>query len=601
MARARVNRLVSQVCVLSAFHILGAGWARAQAPAPVVTTPKDAKAAAAEAKQHLERAAAALKAGNRGEAIRAFQASNEAQRSDKALLGLAGAYFEGNQLGEAYRTYSDVLTTYGAKLPPKDKKLAETRLAELRTRTGDLSIRVNEVGAQVLVDEVVIGTTPISPLLRVAVGKHRVQVAKEGFAPFDAGSEVKANDRTVVEVTLERESRMARLSVKEKTGQSLRVMVDNIDVGATPWQGEVEPGRHEVSGRSQTLSAPPQTIEVAKGKTAEVELVAAASSARLEVRTSDGIGEVSIDGKVSPTPGSFAGEVAPGAHLVVVTRPGYDRFEKRIELAERQTVAEMVTLKQTGVSVTEANAEEARSYRGIYGGVALAGAFVPGGSGNELEFRCTQLGAESCETPSPVGGGLMGFVGYSWNPVGLELVLAGLGDVASQKATMTGKVGPNVNPALGKPAREETFLFVRAGGSAAIRARVQIQTEAFRVALAGGFGASYKVLNMTRDVEATDGSGLRSVPYVQTGVTYFSPAVTGDLSVQLRVSSTMAIALGTSLWIENAGSDVRAPGDSTQVLASSNQLPVPLDTPNYNLATGTQFFLTPYVGLQFGP
>ena len=54
------------------------------------------------------------------------------------------------------------------------------------------------------------------------------------------------------------------------------------------------------------------------------------------------------------------------------------------------------------------------------------GLFEPGGNGNELETSCTQqLSATSCSTPGPVGGGLMGYVGYSWNPVGIEGFLAG--------------------------------------------------------------------------------------------------------------------------------------------------------------------------------
>ena len=150
----------------------------------------------------------------------------------------------------------------------------------------------------------------------------------------------------------------------------------------------------------------------------------------MQVRTSDGKGTIFVDG-VAKGEGAYAADVTPGPHTVVVTREGFQRYEKAISLAERQTWAETVTLDPvaaTGAVATEGE----RGLEGIYGGFGLFGASGVGGMGTELATDCANLGASSCSTPSPLGGGAFGYVGYSWNPVGFELMLGGEGDTVKQ-------------------------------------------------------------------------------------------------------------------------------------------------------------------------
>ena len=330
-----------------------------------------------------------------------------------------------------------------------------------------------------------------------------------------------ADGKTIVEANLVQAVTQGHVVVNAVGTASLRVLVDGVDVGATPWEGDLPPGTHSISGRSSTATAKGETLDIAAGSRHAIDLVSADTAAHLQIRATDGKGDVFVDG-VRKGDGSFTGDLPPGPHTVVVSRDGFVRFEKTMTLTERQTWAETVTLKAiagpetpTGVGV--------RGYEGIYGGMGLFGAAGIGGMGTELETNCSTLGAASCSTPNPLGAGLFGYVGWTYDPVGFELFAAGMYDEASQKATFNAtQSSSSVLPAA-TPARVETFTFQRAGGLARPAGRGSaFQTlERSRGTIAGGPGISYRDISMKRDAVASDASG-RTDTYTGSAA-YLSP------------------------------------------------------------------------------
>ena len=82
---------------------------------------------------------------------------------------------------------------------------------------------------------------------------------------------------------------------------------------------------------------------------------------------------------------------------------------------------------------------------------------------------------------------------------------------------------------------------------------------------------------------------------------HVSPGISLDGSVSLRFSPTLALALGLMGWFENAGKNVESAASSNAYIGSTSVTPTPIATPAYHLASGTQVFIGPYLGLQFGP
>ncbi|MGH7270163.1 MAG: hypothetical protein ACREJ3_06995, partial [Polyangiaceae bacterium] len=331
-------------------------------------------------------------------------------------------------------------------------------------------------------------------------------------------------------------------------------------------------------------------------------LVAAATLGHVQVVTSDGKGLVYVDGVIKGV-GSYSGDAPPGPHTIVVTRDGYDRYEKAIVLGPREAWAETVTLKPTASAATATQVGE-RPFAGTYGGFGLTGLFGIGGQGTTLDSACNTLGASSCDTPGPIGGGAMGYIGYTWDPVGFELMLGGEGDTTGQTAHFSGD--PRFGGGSGLTG-DEKFRFVRFGGLVALRVRATASFGSlWRASVAGGVGLSYKELVMARTSasSATRKQGSLSDTYAPDPVQYVSPAITIEGSASVRVSPTVAVSLGLLLWADNAstwGTNTSAPAPGRNIASTSPPASAPVATPQYSLATGPQVFLGPFVGLQFGP
>lgn len=574
--------------------------------------PAFAQQAPADAKASLAAADAAAKGKDWVKAQSEYRAAYAAAPSAQALNGLANASYELQAWGEAYEAYDEFVRTYPDAMGRGAKAAAEKRMKELEAKTGALTILVNEPGAEVTLDDRKLGTSPVKALHRVSTGTHRVRVSKSGFTPFEKTVEVGANAKVSVDANLTRGAKAGKIVVKEASGQPVRVVIDGVEVGAAPYEGDLAPGSHEIAVRSATLGAPTQRVEIEAGKTAEVTVTASSALGHLEINTSDGLGVIYVDGKVVGE-GRFVGDLPAGSHVVRVTREGFIPYEKTFELADKQAASDTVTLRSAGQSLDAVKIEEARPFYGMYGGFGLLGGFGVGGLGSSLDAAdesCKALGALTCSTPGPVGAGLFGYVGFTWLPVGVELFLGGLFDSTNQSADYPPPDPANVS--LAGPARTEKYTTIRVGGVAAIRARATLDGRLFRLSFAAGPGISYKRLAFERKTETANGYSERYVPddgALNPGATepnnlsYVSPAIVADLTVHYRLTQTTAVSLGLVGWLESAGNDTAAQADLTRALVSNapGAQPIGLRTPRYELASGAQFFLGPQLGMMFGP
>ncbi len=566
--------------------------------------PEVALAQAPDAKISLANGDKAARAKEWAKAQSEYQTANAATPSSDALDGLANAHYQQKHDSEAYVAYESWLKTYGAANPGK-KRAAEARLKELEAKTGLLAIDAAESGATITVDDKPSGTTPLAAPLRLAVGPHRTRVTKEGFVPFDQAPNVAAGTTATVHVKLEAQTTKGRLSVREKAGKAIRVFVDGVDMGEAPWVGEVEAGPHEVRGRSGAMTAVAEKVTVERGKTRDVELVASASYATLKAGTSDGKGLIYLDDKLVGE-GTFASDVPSGPHSLRITREGYDPFEETIDLKEKETLARTITLKLSSKIETGPVQKENRPLEGIYGGFGLLMTFLPGGMNSSMQKGCedprppVELTGCSGETGG-LGGGVTGFVGYHWDPIGVELFLGAQYD--ETKPSLKWSASSTDAGIFADPPRKEDFAVRRVGGFGIARIRLTLQGEKVRFSIAGGVGLSYRSLVLTRDASRdSDGATDKLVPDAQS---YLSPILSLEPSLQYRIGPHTAIALGLSLLVESPRSFDQIPTTKMEKLHGfSNGPNAPasgLTTPAYELATGTQIFVGPFIGMMFGP
>jgi hypothetical protein len=313
----------------------------------------------------------------------------------------------------------------------------------------------------------------------------------------------------------------------------------------------------------------------------------------LDITTSDSRGNISVDANQVGV-GAFHGDVAPGPHDITVVREGFKRYKKTIVVESGKTASLSVSLEREAAMAPPPPPPDA--FGGFYGGFFVGPSLEPGGSNSTFETSCPLIGAVSCSASPPSGFVAAGHVGYTWNPVGIEIFGAFGVDYTSPMATFDGAVVPGSNQALTGPARTESFRVVRVGGMGALRARVTFDGKRVRGYFAAGGGFGGHAMAMDRHAVTTDGSNQTDI-FAPPVVTYLAPALSFEVGAALRLTNGLAITAGISTWLEGVDSAATRADPQHYFLPSGT----PLRTPSYRLAGAAQFFVWPFVGMQFGP
>lgn len=557
-----------------------------------------AHAQPAVAQKHLVEGDRAARENKWEDALAAYQTAHAASPSAATESRVANALYKLGRIVEAAEAYEALVKDRGASLFGADKKQATERLEELHGKTGTITVRANEAGATVSVDDKPVGTTPLAKPVRVLFGSRSITVKKDGFAPFQTTLEVAAKATMTVDVSLQAKAKGGTVRVAVKGGEPLTIVVDDKEVGTSPWEGVLAAGAHTIAGRSAALVAAAVPIEVKEGQDASVELVPGSPIGKLEVRTDPEKARVEIDGEAAGT-APVSRDLPAGEHRVVVKAEGYETVSKTVTVAAGEVFVETVTLRKATAGTVVEKIEQPWSFNGLYGGFQLVGMFEPGGSGNTIEDSCEVTGATSCESGMPMGGGLGGFIGWAFAPVGLEVFLLGAGDVVQPKASFDGATGSDINPLVSSPAREEEFVIGRFGGGGAARIRLLFPVDIFRFTGAIGAGLAYRHLLLGRDTVAENGA--ESSTGNEGGDGYLTGVLSVDLGAEVVLVGSSAFMIGASLWLEHAGDGVTTPSRNDVFLTKDGAVPAPQATPSYAMASGTQVFIGPYLGFFFGP
>jgi hypothetical protein len=517
-----------------------------------------------EARDHIARAKHAAATGQWVAAAQEYEQANEADPSPTAAEGIAKARDALHDDVRAYLAFSTMLRDYPRALSPNLRAYAQKRIQALARQTGTLNIRGSEIGARVSLDGLDIGSTPFPVPIRVVPGVHHLHATKAGFQDVSLEPAAVAGVEIVVSLTMAPELRTGHVSVRERVGRTILVLVDGVLRGPAPWEGEVEPGAHEVSGRGDGLLAPAQTVAVTRGANFEVVLVSAPLIAHVNVSIAERKGSVYLDRRVVGE-GFFDGDVPVGSHTLRLARDGYEEFEKDIVLVAGRPYIETVSLAP--ITVVQGDLSTSPMHGG-YGGLLMDASFEPGGVHGDLTPPCVQV--TSCTASTPVGLGLLGYAGFMSGAVGLDALFGLQSDDGS--ATLAA-------PAGGSATR---LTVARGGAIAALRARLAWQSSDVRLTLAGGLGAAVRAVRVVPNGTIFD---------LFTGgsqeATYAAPAITIEGSAHWRVAAGTALSLGLIFWGENAGN---------RVLVGAEPL-----TGNVRVVSGTQAFLMPFLGLEFGP
>jgi hypothetical protein len=148
--------------------------------------------------------------------------------------------------------------------------LAAAGHAEAQRRgRGRLVIETSVEGAEVLVDEEVIGVTPLADPIELEPGSHTVRVRRPGYTEFTDVVRVRAGQRIALPVDL---MALSMVLTVRTTPDEARVFVDGTFRGTSPIELELTEGRHRIRITHPTHREVTRQITAAPGQTEAIDV-----------------------------------------------------------------------------------------------------------------------------------------------------------------------------------------------------------------------------------------------------------------------------------------------------------------------------------------
>lgn len=198
-------------------------------------------------------------------------------REAHSIMPLAKLSFAESRCLEALNRYDEALSVLTRALkenPDKDlKKRIEQRINfyKEKLKFGRLVLMVSPLGAEVTIDDRVVGKAPISPM-DISPGVHKISVKYPGFAQVTQTVEVKGGVDTKLEITLSRQVGTLVLNIQPDGAD---VFVDGVARGLSPVGPiELESGTHQIEVKMSGADPVTRTVSILPGevKTLDIRL-----------------------------------------------------------------------------------------------------------------------------------------------------------------------------------------------------------------------------------------------------------------------------------------------------------------------------------------
>lgn len=588
-------------CGVALATLAGMSRVSAQGPAPVgsapsaaasVTKPPPAKptpAAIAESKKKLASGQKLLKAKKWSEAQAELESSYELNPTVPALRGVAEAQEGAGKLSKAYATWERLLANHGKQLLGHERNAIDKHLKELAQKTGWLSLSVSQPGAAISIDGEPRGVAPVDAPIRLDAGEHRVRVTAPLHQPFEQVVNVAAGQSTALDAKLTLEVVTGTVLVREASGKPTKVVVDGVEVGTTPWDGNLAPGTYKIALVGEGLASAPRDVEIKLGDKLDVSLEAKALVGHLKIAAPEGAA-VLIDGEKVGT-GQVEKDLEPGEYDIEVQAAGFNKYESTVTIVAGKSIVEKPVLAPVVVAPVKP-AED--PYAGVYGRLALHG-FVGLRDGSDQSPACGDL-PMTCDVGKPLGGGLGFQLGYAFGVVGIELSTAFAYDQSKTTHEFTGQpgdpgVGTSPTGALtGAYARKDSYEYTSFGALGGLGLRLTSRGESVRVTGSAGVGAIYRTTQLHR-VSLDD----QWDPHASA----VAPALSFDLGLLFGATPGLKLSLGVMARVE-LGPELRVGAEPSIETANGEGRPALVTRGEQVLRTGAQIYVGPTLGLQFG-
>jgi hypothetical protein len=162
-----------------------------------------ASSVADEAGARFRRGVELFKEADFRAALIEFRRAYQLAPNYRVLYNIGQAHLELQDYAGALRAFERYLNEGGAQVPAARRAAVEAEIQKLQSRVARIEIITSVAGAEIRVDDDVVGTSPLAQPVMVSAGRRKISAEKIGAPAATRTVDVAGGDRTTVALRIE--------------------------------------------------------------------------------------------------------------------------------------------------------------------------------------------------------------------------------------------------------------------------------------------------------------------------------------------------------------------------------------------------------------
>jgi hypothetical protein len=155
-----------------------------------------------EGRKHFQSGVQFYKEGDFRAALIEFKRAYEAAPNYKVLYNLGQTNLELQDYAQALTSFQKYLTDGGKDIPKDRRQTVDGEIKKLEGRVAKVIIKTNVEGADILVDDVVVGKTPLASPVLVSAGRRKLAIVKAGTGQQSRTVDLAGGDESTVDLEI---------------------------------------------------------------------------------------------------------------------------------------------------------------------------------------------------------------------------------------------------------------------------------------------------------------------------------------------------------------------------------------------------------------
>jgi hypothetical protein len=267
-----------------------------------------------------------------------YQRAYDLSKNPRVLYNVAVCQKNLRHYARAEATFKQELTDGAGKISAQEEADVKAAIQALDPFVSTVDVTANEAGATLLIDGESVGQSPFDKPVPIDVGPHELRLHKDGFVDAVQTMTIAGGTPAKATLNIDPAVKKATVSVTVTGAPGANVVIDGIDMGQSPFKGEIVAGRHTFEARAPGFVTARQTTDVVYKEPLNVALDLSAERhvGRVRIEATPVEATIEIDGKVVGS-GVWEGALPSGGHQLVVKKHGYQPYTSEVTVSDDQS------------------------------------------------------------------------------------------------------------------------------------------------------------------------------------------------------------------------------------------------------------------------